>query len=146
MALEGVFSISGSGLELQRAKLDAIAANIANAGVAYAPGTGGPKPLEVVAESNMGSMNFFALLNDSTAINSNLGVSNIHVQERNVEPKRVFDPTHPYADVDGYIEMANIDSVTEMTQLMLAVRAYEANVKAVEAEKAMLSKALELGA
>lgn len=144
MALEGVFSISASGLELQRAKLEAIATNIANASVVFAPGTKGTQPIDVVGVSG-GSVNRFSSVLGGTAETKGLGIQEIKVVEREVEARRVFDPTHPYADVDGYIQMANINSVTEMTQLMMAVRAYEANVKAIEAEKAMLTKALELG-
>ena len=58
--------------------------------------------------------------------------------------KRVYDPGHPDADAQGYVQMPNVDSVTEMVDLITASRAYEANVTAMQAAKQMFSKTLEL--
>ena len=59
--------------------------------------------------------------------------------------KRVYQPGHPDADKEGYVSMPNIDSVTEMVDMMSASRAYEADVTAVNAAKAMAMKALDIG-
>ena len=58
--------------------------------------------------------------------------------------KRVYDPGHPDADANGYVQMPNVDSVSEMVDLISAQRAYEANVTAMQAAKQMFSKTLEL--
>ena len=58
--------------------------------------------------------------------------------------KRVYDPGHPDADAQGYVSMPNVDTVTEMVDLISASRAYEANVTAMQAAKQMFSKTLDL--
>ena len=58
--------------------------------------------------------------------------------------KTVYDPSHPDADANGYVQMPNVDSVADMVDLISAQRAYEANVTAMQAAKQMFSKTLEL--
>ena len=58
---------------------------------------------------------------------------------------RVYDPTHPDADADGYVTYPNVDVVVEMTNMLSATRSYEANLASVEASKRMALKALEIG-
>ena len=67
-----------------------------------------------------------------------------HGAEDASEGKRVYDPGHPDADGDGYVTMPNVDTVTEMVDLISASRAYEANVTAMQAAKQMFSRTLEL--
>ena len=57
--------------------------------------------------------------------------------------RRVYDPTHPDADKDGYVTMPNVNIMNEMADMIASTRAYEANVSAMTAEKNMFSKALE---
>jgi len=59
--------------------------------------------------------------------------------------KRVYDPGHPDADEQGYVQMPNVDIVEEMVDMISAARAYEANVTAINAVKSMAMKALEIG-
>ena len=59
--------------------------------------------------------------------------------------KLVYDPTHPDANEAGYVETPNVDLLTEMVDLMSATRSYEANITVFNANKAMLTKALEIG-
>jgi flagellar basal-body rod protein FlgC len=59
--------------------------------------------------------------------------------------KRVYNPTHPDADEEGYVLMPNVDLLKEQVDLLDATRAYEANVTALNASKAMFLKALEIG-
>jgi flagellar basal-body rod protein FlgC len=66
------------------------------------------------------------------------------VQDTTTPLKRVYDPGHPDADAQGYVSMPNVDTVTEMVDLISAQRAYEANVTAMQAAKQMFSKTLEL--
>jgi len=58
---------------------------------------------------------------------------------------RVYDPTHPDADANGYVTYPNVDIVVEMTNMLSATRSYEANLASVEAVKRMALKALEIG-
>ncbi len=59
--------------------------------------------------------------------------------------KLVYDPTHPDANEDGYVEMPNVDLLKEMVDLISATRSYEANITVFNANKSMLTKALEIG-
>lgn len=135
MDLQSIFSISGAGLDYQKKRLDVIAMNIANAnttrgvdGVVY-------KPLEVV---NQG---FNALVQD----NFDSAVGSVAIVERANATKLVFDPSHPDADSKGFVEFPNVNSIDEMTDLMVATRMYEANIQVVNAAKSMALKALEIG-
>lgn len=135
MDLQSIFAISGAGLDYQKKRLDVIAMNIANAnttrgvdGVVY-------KPLEVV---NQG---FNALVQD----NFDTAVGSVAIVERANATKLIFDPSHPDADPKGFVEVPNVNSIDEMTDLMVATRMYEANIQVVNAAKSMALKALEIG-
>ena len=58
--------------------------------------------------------------------------------------KMVYDPSHPDANAQGYVQMPNVDTVTEMVDLIDSSRAYEANVTAMQASKQMFTKTLDL--
>ena len=74
------------------------------------------------------------------------GVKISEIFEDTEEPlKMVYDPTHPDADEDGYVYYPNVNTVTEMTDMIDASRSYEANVTAFNASKNMELKALEIG-
>ena len=60
-------------------------------------------------------------------------------------PRRVLDPSHPDADLDGYVEMPNVQVMSEMVNMISATRAYEANATALNETKQMAMKALEIG-
>ena len=59
--------------------------------------------------------------------------------------KRIYDPGNPDADAEGYVEMPNVDIITEMVNMISATRAYEANVTSINTTKSMAMKALEIG-
>ena len=78
-------------------------------------------------------------------VGANGGVKVAKVIEDPTPGKMVYDPEHPDADENGYVEMPNVEMVQEMVDMMGAGRAYEANVQVVNAIKAMASRALEIG-
>jgi flagellar basal-body rod protein FlgC len=132
-------AISASGLAAQRARLTAVAENLANASTTRTA-EGGPYRRRV-ARIETEAPAFATLLAGQAAPR---GVRATIVTEQ--EPgRRVYLPTHPDADPTGYVEMPNVDPIAEMTDLISATRAYEANVSAIQAHKAMAHKALELG-
>ena len=57
----------------------------------------------------------------------------------------MYDPGHPDADKDGYVLMPNVNTVTEMVNMISSTRSYEANVTALNSSKSMMMKALEIG-
>jgi len=126
--------ISASGLFAQRTRLDAIASNIANATTTRTTG-GGPYRRQIVI------LRAGAGLDD----NEPAGVTVDAVVESPEPPKMVYDPSHPDAGPDGMVAMPNVNIVEEMVDMIAATRAYEANVQAIVAAKAMAAKALEIG-
>ena len=139
--------ISSSGLSAERLRMDTIASNIANAGTTRttnADGTkGGPYKRKIaVFQENID--NEIRKFDSSTSFNGN-GIKAVGIVEDNSPFKRVYDPSHPDADADGYVEMPNVDPLKEIVDLMAATRAYEANVTAINSEKNMALKALEIG-
>jgi flagellar basal-body rod protein FlgC len=72
------------------------------------------------------------------------GVEVAAVTEDATNGKLVYDPSHPDANAEGYVRMPNVDTVTEMVDLIDAQRAYEANVTAMQASKLMFAKTLEI--
>jgi flagellar basal-body rod protein FlgC len=146
MSLFGGLEISASGLTAERLRMDVSAENLANAQTTR--GTDGQpyRRKEVVLQEAAGS--FGASL--SAAMGSQSGSQGGGVQVAGVVQdtasplKRVYDPGHPDADAQGYVSMPNVDTVTEMVDLISAQRAYEANVTAMQAAKQMFSRTLEL--
>lgn len=74
-----------------------------------------------------------------------VGVKVVEITENTAEPTRlIFDPSHPDANKDGYVEMPNVNVVTEMVDMISASRAYEANVTAFQSAKSMGQAALDI--
>ena len=129
----GSLDISASGLIAQRAQMDTIAGNIANVQTTRrADGRAGPYLRQV------------ALL----APGDGKDGPGVHVdrvvEDRQGKPRMVHDPDHPDADADGNVAYPNVDLGTEMVNAMVAVRAYEANVTAIEATKSILASTIRL--
>mgnify|MGYP002623029298 CR=1 FL=1 len=127
--------ISTSGLEAQRQRMNTISANIANLNTTRdAEGNVAPFQRRLVT---------FQAAQDGP---SDLGVGVTYQVEvdAGASPRRVFDPGHPDADPDGFVQLPNIDVITEFVNAMEASRAYEANVAAIEATKQMASQALRI--
>jgi len=73
------------------------------------------------------------------------GVKVTGIQEDQEPFKLVYNPTHPDANGDGYVQMPNVDIAKEMVDMISATRSYEANVTALNATKSMLMKAMQIG-
>ena len=146
MSMFGGMEISASALTAQRLRMNVTAENLANAETTKTPDGTPYRRKEVVLQEAPGS--FGASL--SAAMGSSQGSQGGGVQVAGVVQdtatplKRVYDPGHPDADAQGYVSMPNVDTVTEMVDLISAQRAYEANVTAMQAAKQMFSKTLEL--
>jgi len=121
--------ISASGLTAQRTRLDVIAENIANAETTRTAKGGAYQRLQTVLEAGAedGGVTVRAVTPDTRPTNL------------------VYNPGHPDANANGYVEMPNVNPVEEMVDMVSASRAYEANVTALNASKAMTKKALEIG-
>ncbi|WP_208558996.1 flagellar basal body rod protein FlgC [Marinilactibacillus kalidii] len=135
--------INASGLTLERFKLDTISTNIANVNTTRTENGEGPYIKQQVAfeESFRRQTSGF---NGETRTNSaGVRVTGINADEENV--KIVFEPEHPDADENGYVAYPNVDMADEMVEMMTAMRTYDANVTAMNNNKDLLKRALEIG-
>jgi flagellar basal-body rod protein FlgC len=141
MSMFGGMEISASALTAERLRMDVVAENLANAQTTRGADGQPYRRKEVVLQERAAS--FGASL--SAAMNRSAGgVEVAGIAEDQTPLKRVYDPGHPDADAEGYVSMPNVDTVTEMVDLISAQRAYEANVTAMQAAKQMFSRTLEL--
>ncbi|MCC6094873.1 MAG: flagellar basal body rod protein FlgC [Eubacterium sp.] len=144
------FDISASGMSAQRVRLDVAAENIANVDTTRTASGGPYRRKDVVLESYGQNTSFANALRQArtgqTVISSGKrGVRVGQIVEDTRSFKKVYNPSHPDADQDGYVEMPNVDVLKETVDSMSATRSYEANVTALNAMKQMIAKAEEIG-
>ena len=139
MNFTDTFAISAAGMNLERTRVDVAALNLANANTVVGGPQGSYRPLRVVAMPGLTGVSFSELI-DATAAGPR-----VSVEESNAPPRRVHEPGHPFADEQGFIAYAGVDSAQEMMTLMTATRAYEANVAAMNSSRTMALKALDIG-
>jgi len=155
--------ISGSGMAVQRLKLNITADNIANAETTRTA-DGGPyrrkallvsaedKPVNFSGEFKKAQTNLSRTHKEHRSSARRFSTDNLNVSETKAQVyssnrsqvRMVYDPSHPDANADGYVAMPDINLVTEMVDMMVAARAFEANVTAVGATKEMISEALKI--
>jgi flagellar basal-body rod protein FlgC len=164
--MAGIFTsieVSGSGMSLQRRKMNVVSQNIANAETTKTE-EGGPyrrRRLEVSAEDE--KLPFQTVLKNSQSglLMTNKGhLPEMPVATSNYETvavargdevqadenayRLVYDPTHPDANADGYVKMPDVELINEMVDMMSANRAYEANALSIASSKEMLKNALDI--
>lgn len=164
-----VFDVAASGMRAQRVRMDAISSNIANINTTRKPdGTLGPYIKKEVsfkaiydeklsqAASNFSSNSTDAQFDPNTGllrIHSGIalnqgqmsnGVEIASVQDAKNAVKTVYDPSHPDADANGYVQLPNINVVEEMVGMVTASKAYEANAIAAQNAKEMMNSALKI--
>ncbi len=150
MSVWNILRIGASALSAQRLRLDVIANNIANAETTRTA-QGGPYQRQDVVFTPQGSNNFLpqflaARQQEDGLPPSQMGgvqVSTITTDQQ--AGPRVYDPSHPDADAEGYVTYPNVNLVVEMTNMLSASRSYEAGISVVEAAKRMALKALDIG-
>lgn len=144
MSVFGAMDISASGMTAQRLRTDIISQNIANVNTTR-DAKGNPYKRRTVVFEEKDFTCFNDCLSIATGtVGKGVKVSEI-VEDNDTPEKLVYDPSHPDANEDGYVSYPNINTVTEMTNLIDASRAFEANVTAFNGTKSMTLKALEIG-
>ncbi len=155
--------ISATGLSAMRRRMNAIASNIANVETTRTEEGGPYRRREVIMQEGPEPVGFPFILRKSSG---RLAVTNrrhlqdvygrtpedrepLHGVEGNVQisnepPRLVYDPTHPDADESGYVAMPNINVIEEMVDLIVATRAYEANLTVIQADKELAKEALNI--
>jgi flagellar basal-body rod protein FlgC len=146
----GMFSgldISASGLTAQRFRMDVVSSNIANQDTTRGRLVNGkwvPYSRKVVNLKTIDSNSFDSLLQKSLGTSSG-GVEVSSVSEDPTAFPVKYDPQNPDADGNGYVQQSNVDPLKEMVDLMDANRSYEAGVTVMNANKNMLTHALDIG-
>ena len=141
MGYLSTFAISASGMDVEKTRVDITALNLANIHSTQSAEGGPYRPMRVVSSEQL---NTFEINLDRQA--SALGGTQlVSVSKLDTPPHLVFEPSHPDADPKGYVHYPGIDLSSEMINLVTALRAYEANLVALNAAKAMAQKALEIG-
>lgn len=144
----GYFSsldVSASALTAQRLRMDTISQNIANVNTTRTEDGTPYRRKVVVFEEKSPEKNFSEYLNESSKKLVGGGVRVSRIIEDRSPFKMVYEPGHPDANEEGYVEMPNVDVLTEMVNMISATRSYEANVTAINTTKSMAMKALEIG-
>lgn len=143
---------SSSALTAQRMRMDVISSNMANIDTTrsrYVDGEWQPyrrKTVSFQPKEGQFSTMLNAAMGKQIKGSAGYGVTVSSIKEDTETPfKLVFDPDHPDANNEGYVQMPNVDPLREMIDLMSATRSYEANVTVLNANKSMLMKALEIG-
>ena len=143
---------SASALTSQRLRMDVISSNMANIDTTRGKMVDGEwqpyRRKSVSFQPKQGQFSNFLNVAMGTRDKGSIGngVTVSRIQEDNETPfKQVFDPAHPDANAEGYVEMPNVDPLRETIDMMSATRSYEANITVLNSNKAMLMKALEIG-
>ncbi|HNR87267.1 MAG TPA: flagellar basal body rod protein FlgC [Spirochaetota bacterium] len=150
MGMFDSFNIASTGLTAQRLRMDLISNNVANANTTRTT-EGGPfvRKLAIFAPVNHRPFYKSPLVPERIDHGSGRGVRVVKIEKDKAPFRLVYDPTHPDAIAigpkKGYVEMPNVNIVSEMTDLISASRSYEANITMVNNSKMMFNRALEIG-
>ncbi len=150
MSIFNSLNASASALTAQRWRMDVVSSNIANAQTTRATvDENGEyeayRRKMVVLEPGNHSFQSFLHKAAHKQGNSHHGVKVTNIIEDQTPFKLEYNPTHPDANEQGYVQLPNVDPLKEMVDLMSATRSYEANITSLNASKNMLLKALEIG-
>jgi flagellar basal-body rod protein FlgC len=140
MSMFGILDISAAGMDVQQARLEAAAANLANA---QTTGQAGAvyQPLTVVVHSVLGK---------GVGATDNLSADSLPrpavsgTAELDVSPRLVYDPGHPDADARGFVSMPGVDPIASMLDLISISRSYEANLRAFDVTRTLMQRTLDM--
>jgi flagellar basal-body rod protein FlgC len=140
MDYHAAFHISAAGMATEKLRLDVTAMNLANMHSAGTSASQVYRPQRVLSQST--PVDFSRQLNH--LLGDAAGVQATVISE-DVPARMVYEPGHPYADGKGMVAYPGVDHVSEMVNLGTALRAYEANVTAMNAARTMAARALDIG-
>jgi flagellar basal-body rod protein FlgC len=131
MTVFGAIGIAGSGLTVYRKWLDAVSDNLAN--------------VSTVRSSNEAAYQAKYVVASEIPSENGGGVQVAGIELGDAEGRMVYEPDHPLADEGGYVRYPDIDMSSQMTQLIMAQRGYQANAAVVDRAKATYEAALQIG-
>src|SRR6185503_143869 len=139
MSLITALRINASGLTAQRQRVEVSSSNLNNSDTTRTAEGGAYRRKDVVFQSTTFGQTFESVNGGAS------GVEVVDVVDDMRPFDRRFDPGHPDADKEGYVDYPNVNSMEEMANLVSAARSYEANLAAINIVKSMISKTLEIG-
>ncbi len=145
MGMFTAFDINATGMTAERFRMDIIAQNVANAETTRTEdGTPYRRKVVVFEEKNSQTPFHQVLMKERDRYSGNgVKVTGVYEDEW-TEGNMVYDPSHPDADENGYVTYPNVNIVTEMTNLIDASRAYQANATALDASKNIATTGLAI--
>jgi len=147
MDLFKLFAISGAGMSAQRSRMSVISGNLANVETTRTPEGGPYRRRNIVFQATPLGGRFADVLAENID-HDEQGLLTVEVADirRSDRPPRIqFDPNHPDAGPNGYVQFPDINVMEEMVDLMAAVRSYEANLTAYNATKNLVRRLLDMG-
>ncbi|MBE5934342.1 MAG: flagellar basal body rod protein FlgC [Lachnospiraceae bacterium] len=144
MSFMGSMTTSATGMTAQQLRTDLISQNLANVNTTRDE-NGEPYRRKIAVFKEKTNNGFGSVLNRALGTSGEGVKVSMVAEDMETDMKMVYDPSHPDADANGYVTYPNVDTVTEMTNMIDATRSYEANVTAFNASKQMLLKTLEIG-
>lgn len=145
MGFFNAMNISATGLTAQTLRMDVITQNIANVETTRTANGGPYKRKTVLFEERKNAYSFNDYFDRAVSdIERGQGVRVASVVEDNSAGALVYEPNHPDANEDGYVQKPNVNIVTEMVNMIAASRSYEANITAMNITKSMVAKTLEI--
>jgi flagellar basal-body rod protein FlgC len=145
MGMFDAIDAAGSGLSAERLRMDVTSENLANAQTTRGANGQPYRRKEVVLQAAGADESFSSVFGAALGrAGQARGVQVAGIVEDPTALRRVYDPGHPDADANGYVAMPNVNSVTEMTELITSSRAYEADVTAMQTAKQMLNRTLDI--
>jgi flagellar basal-body rod protein FlgC len=136
--------ISSSALSAERLRLNVLSSNVANANVTQTD-EGGPYRRKDVIFSATGSGEKFGDLMRMAFDDELKEVKVTGIAEDRKPGERIYNPEHPHADTEGYVEMPNVSVMEEMVNIITSTRSFEANTTALNSTKSMAETALKIG-
>ncbi len=142
MDLFRAIEVSAAGLGAEKARIEAATLNLANMSASSAPGTQGYVPVAAVIHSV--PARFAQILGATDAHGLHVAQAQI-VPQKSLAPRLAYEPGHPHADSAGMVAYPAVNHTQEMMTVMSALRAYEANLNALQVTRTLATRALEIG-
>ena len=136
--------VSATGLSVQRTRMNITSSNLANVETTRTEEGGAYKKRTPVVAAVPLATTFDEIFGDAIHEQTH-GAEVVSIEQDNEPGRLVYDPDHLDSNDEGYVEMPNVNAISEMVNMLTASRSYEANVSALKAIKTMAQSALEIG-
>ncbi|MFA6302466.1 MAG: flagellar basal body rod protein FlgC [Legionella sp.] len=129
-----IYEIANQGMSVEKLRVDVVANNIAN-----------QHSIKTSTGSVFQASSVVSTAKPFTELMQEAGIDSVALVQQNLPEHKVYQPGHPQADKQGYISYPGISTVDEMTTLLRASHAYEANIKIINAAHSLYLQALSIG-